>query len=112
LHWNDGMFEQMEGAAYADASKLEQAKEIVMIILRRYRKHKMRVTANPAPGYAPKKFADEQEAVDAKLTKEDLARAMSALLEEGRISNASYRKDGHDYSELVIVGEQEEMQSS
>jgi len=31
-------------------------------------------------------------------------------LEEGRISNSSYRKDGHKYEELVIVGEQEEMQ--
>jgi RecA-family ATPase len=110
LGWNDGMFERMESTAYADASKFEQVKNIFMTILLRYRKHKMRVTANPAPGYAPKKFADEQEAVDAKLTKVDLARAMSALLEEGRISNSSYRKDGHKYEELVIVGEQEEMQ--
>ena len=104
LCWDSGLFLPIGEAFYVAANQLEQAKEVFMTILRRFRKLNMRVTANRAAGYAPGVFADEREAKEAKLKKEDLAPAMIALMNENRIQNVQPRKGrGH---ELIIVGEQ------
>jgi hypothetical protein len=102
LRWSNGLFLPIEGADYTAASKQEKAKNVFMMILKRFRDQNRKVTANHAAGYAPKVFADEPEAKAANLTKGDFALAMTALLNENRIQNVE-KDRGH---ELVIVGEQ------
>ena len=105
LCWDSGLFLPIGEASYVAKNQLEQAKTVFMLLLHRFRKQHRKVTANRAAGYAPGVFMDEPEAKEAKLTKQDLATAMSALMTDNQIQNVAPKKGrGH---ELIIVGEQE-----
>jgi RecA-family ATPase len=98
LRYQNGLFLPIEGATIDAAARMEIAKDVFLEILRRFTQENRKVSANLGPGYAPKLFAEEQEAKEAMCSKEALAGAMRALLQSKTIIQEQYgRRDRPNY---------------
>jgi RecA-family ATPase len=76
-----GQGELTPGRAAAD----QKAEQVFLALLDKFLARGQNVSANSGPTHAPSKFADEQEARKAKVSKAALKAAMSRLLDTGRI---------------------------
>jgi RecA-family ATPase len=76
-----GQGELTPGRAAAD----QKAEQVFLVLLDKFLARGQNVSANSGPTHAPSKFADEQEARKAKVSKAALKAAMSRLLDAGRI---------------------------
>jgi RecA-family ATPase len=101
LEYRNGLFLPVE-TEFDVAVKGERAKNVFLALLTRFNAQNRNVSANNGPGYAPKTFAEEPEALAARLTKNDLARAMRVLLKSGEIAQEPYGKTSNQHHRLVV----------
>jgi RecA-family ATPase len=81
----------------------EQAKWVFLTLLRRFLRNERRASERKGFNYAPKLFATEREARDAKVSQAMLEGAMRELLDEGKIRGVDEGAGGHLVHRLVIV---------
>lgn len=87
LRWRDGLFLPERGPNSIDKLAREsRADEVFTTLTRRFNENGRHVTeASNTAQYAPKVFAQEPEAQEAKLTKADLEKAMARLFRSNKI---------------------------
>src|SRR6516165_10496540 len=107
LEYRNGLFLPIDTPLDA-ALKGERARQVFLALLTRFNSENRNVTANNAPGYAPKMFAEEAEARNARLSKRDLAEAMRRLLLEKKIRMAPYGKPSKPVYRLEVSPPPEE----
>src|SRR5262249_48143182 len=103
LEYRNGLFLPVEGPQNVDtAAKAERAKEVFLILLKRFNEQNRNVSANKGPTYAPSHFVKEQEAIKAAVFSADLANAMRTLLAENQIMQEEYGRPARRSYRLVI----------
>lgn len=88
MTWRNGVFVREIGAP--DAETGEKAKQVFLDLLEKLTVQGRNVNANGGPTYAPSVFSKEVDADG--ITKAAFARAMSALLEDGKIRNVAGKR--------------------
>jgi len=103
LEYRNGLFLPVEGTANANAAeKAERAKDVFLILLKRFNEQNRNVSANPGKNYAPSLFIKEQETIKAALSKFDLEKAMRELLNSNQIIQRDYGRPSRSHYRLVI----------
>jgi RecA-family ATPase len=98
LKYQRGMFLPLPELASLDQlAHAAKAQDVFLSLLKRFEQENRRVSANPGPGYAPKEFAQEDEAKKAHLSKDDLSNAMRALFKDEKIWNEPHGKNGRHH---------------
>jgi RecA-family ATPase len=99
LKYQAGMFLPLPELASLDQLALAaRAQDVFLTILQRFERENRHVSDKPGRGYAPKEFAQEDEAKKAHLSRDDLRKAMLALFKDQRIWNQPYgRTDRPNY---------------
>jgi len=101
LQFKDGMFRPMPGISSTDKLARESSvDEVFLTILRRFGDVR-RVSPNPGPTYAPKRFEDEDEATAIKADRKELEGAMRRLLSSGRITPKKWGSPAHERTYLT-----------
>jgi RecA-family ATPase len=96
--WNfPGQGEQTPEKTAAD----KRAEDVFLQLLDKFTGREVNVSANAGPSYAPAKFAEEQEAKAARVSKAALKAAMSRLLDTGRVRSEHYGRTDRPSSRLV-----------
>ncbi len=95
LEWKDGRFYTEPIKGDADIGRQDKGERVFLKLLARAESEKVDVTNNPASTtlYAPKLFFNNKSGREG-LSKPELARAMSSLLEKGAVEVADIRKQG------------------
>jgi hypothetical protein len=94
-----GHGERTEAMAEAERT----ADEVFMNLLMRFTREGRKVNEVPRGYYAPKQFANEIEAKNARVSKKALEAAMQRLFKAGRIKVETTRRYGRDEHTLVAA---------
>jgi RecA-family ATPase len=96
--WNfPGQGEQTPEKTAAD----QKAEHVFLQLLDKFTARGANVSANSGPTYAPAKFAEEQEAKTARVSKAALKAAMNRLLDTGRVRTEPFGRDSRNSRRLV-----------
>jgi RecA-family ATPase len=96
--WNfPGQGEQTPEKTAAD----QKAEHVFLQLLDKFTARGANVSANSGPTYAPAKFAEEQEAKTARVSKAALKAAMNRLLDTDRIRTEPFGRDSRNSRRLV-----------
>jgi excisionase family DNA binding protein len=102
LKYQHGMFLPLPELASLDQrARAAKAEDVFLTILKRFEQENRHVSADPGRGYAPKEFAEEDEAKRAHLSKDELGKAMRSLFKEERIWNEPYGKASRQHHRIA-----------
>ncbi len=103
LRYADGLFLPVPGVNSLDrAAREAKGEDVFLGLLQRFTREGRNTSDAQGPTSAPAQFAQESEAKDAELKKDDLAGAMRRLFEKNRIQVEAYRKDYKDRTRLAL----------
>lgn len=105
VEWQQGIFVKVNDE-YADASI---AKHVFLEILDRLARQGQSVSNTTGPNYAPSRFAEEPEAEAACLSKDQLARAMKAMLKDEVLKVEPYLKTDRKQGKRIARGDRDLM---
>lgn len=88
MEWHDGVFVKVNNE-YADASR---AKFVFLEILDRMARQQTFVSNSPGVNYAPSRFAEEPEAEEHSISKDQFSKAMRAMLKDDVLKVEEYLK--------------------
>lgn len=101
VEWQQGVFVKVNDE-YADASK---AKFVFLEILDRLTKQGDSFSTKPGSNYAPNRFAEEPEAEEAGISKEQFSKAMKAMLKANVLKVEDYLKPDRKPGKRLARGE-------
>jgi RecA-family ATPase len=102
VQWQNGLYLPINSANVNAVERAARAREVFLILLKRFNSQNRNASANGGPTYAPTLFAEEQEARKAAVSKDDLAEAMRVLLATNQIVNETYGRADRPSSRLII----------
>jgi RecA-family ATPase len=85
IRWENGVFVVAAKNAFDETVAEAMAEEVFMMLLRRFSAQGRSVGPNRSSNYAPIKFAEQPEAKEKKITKDEFAAAQERLLAADRI---------------------------
>lgn len=101
VEWQQGVFVKVNDE-YADAST---AKFVFLEILDRLTKQGDSFSTKPGSNYAPNRFAEEPEAEEAGISKEQFSKAMKAMLKANVLKVEDYQKPDRKPGKRLARGE-------
>jgi RecA-family ATPase len=102
LRYQHGLFLPLAGASSLDrAARDAKADDVFLDLLRRYAREGRHVSHSTGRGYAPKEFADQDEAKRAAITSRHLKDAMNRLFAAGRIRVEQYGKPSNPHHRIA-----------
>ncbi|MBR9893824.1 AAA family ATPase [bacterium] len=101
MEWHEGCYVKVNNE-YADASR---AKFVFLDILDRLARQQTFVSNSPGVNYAPSRFAEEPEAESHGFSKEQLSKAMRAMLKDGVLQVEEYQKSDRKPGKRLARGD-------
>lgn len=103
LRYQKGLFLPLPGVASLDKAAQEaRADDVFITLLQRFARENRNASDKIGPTYAPAKFAQEDEAKRAGITKATFEASMRRLFAAGRIWNEPYGKPSKGFHRLAV----------
>jgi RecA-family ATPase/DNA polymerase I-like protein with 3'-5' exonuclease and polymerase domains len=103
VRYENGLYLPVPGTTLDQAAREAKAEEVFLELLKRFTTEGRDVSHKIGPSYAPARFAGEDEAKKAGLTKTDLVFAMRHLFQSKKIRADPYGRPSRPHHRIVII---------